>query len=103
MPQVGSLRGHDYDMPPPRVACLVQGTTWDLFCRQCGRHAYPNVIDLIERFGDSFTSDVIWRRATCRDCGARMKIAGGAFVHWLQKCGRLHRIVMPALADRPAF
>lgn len=101
MPQTPSSRGHGYEMLPPLVSCLVHGTTWDLFCTECGRHTYPNVIDLIQRFGEDFHSSSIDRRAVCRDCGGRMKMAGGAFVRWLQKSGNLHRMVMPARDSGP--
>ncbi len=57
MPQTESPRGHDYQMPPVLAGCLVRGTTWDLCCTECRRHAYPNVVDLIGRFGDSFTPE----------------------------------------------
>lgn len=103
MPQLQSPRGYDYGMPPALVSCLVRGTTWDLFCPACGRHARPDIIDLLDRFGDRFTDAILYRRSVCRSCGERMKIAGGYFVKWQQASGELHTMVMPARVDRPAF
>jgi hypothetical protein len=103
MPQTRYARAYGYEMLPVLVSCLLQGTTWDLFCPACERHIYPNVIDLIARFGDAFTDDVIWRRSVCQDCGERLKVCGGYFAKWLQESGHLCRMVMPARVDRPAF
>jgi hypothetical protein len=65
--------------------------------------SYPNTVDLIARFGDDFTSAMFERRR-CRDCGGRMKIAGGMFVKRLQEPPAIsHRIVMPARAEQPSF
>jgi hypothetical protein len=79
------------EMPSPLVNCLVHRSTWDLFCPSCRRHIYPNVVDLIQRFGDSFTSDVIRRRATCPDCGERLKVCGGMSS---SACRSSHRFII---------
>lgn len=104
MAQTRYSRGFDYEVPPPLVSCLVHRSTWDLFCLECGRHAYPNVVDLIARYGDDFDSEVIWRRSVCKVCGDRMKVAGGMFVKRLQEPPAIyHRMVMPAPVERPDF
>jgi hypothetical protein len=101
MPQHHDQRGHD--MPPALAHSLVNRSTWDLFCGSCARHIYPDVIGLLERFGDGFNSDLLCRRARCRDCGTRLKMCGHMFVKRLQAAGDLHRMVMPARVDRPSF
>ena len=81
-------------MPKPLPYALVSGTTWDLWCRHCGRHAYPDVIVLLDRYGDDFDTDVLWYRSRCMACGQRMKMAGGAFVSWLQANGDFNRPIL---------
>lgn len=103
MSRSNSPRTYGYAMPKPLPCALVRGTTWDLFCEECRRHVYPNVVDLLGRYGDDFTSDRLWRRATCRECGGRLRMCGGMFVKRLQRAGALHRMTMPARTERPHF
>jgi hypothetical protein len=112
VPQITNPRGYDYGSPPSLVFNLLHRSTWGLFCPDCRRRVYPNVIDLIEQYGDGFKSGVSWNRARCRDCGARMKMAGGLFVSRLQETGELHRLTVGgggalrralASAGRPLF
>lgn len=99
MPQTQGTRAYDYEMPRALPYLLVSRTTWDLACRGCGRHAHPDVIALLERYGDDFDSDVLWHRARCKECGERMKMCGGAFVSLLQRAGDLHRLLVAGGGD----
>jgi hypothetical protein len=112
VPQTAYARGYGYESPPSLVIRLLHRSTWDLFRPDCRRHVYPNVIDLIERHGDSLKSAALWGRARCRDCGARMKMAGGMSVPQLQEIGELQRLTLAgggalrralASAGRPMF
>ena len=41
---------------------------------------HPNVIVLMERYGNDFSLDIIWHRSVCAACSGRMKVCGGMFV-----------------------
>lgn len=90
--QMPASRAFGYEMPDVITGSLVNGSTWDLWCRHCDRHAYVNVVDMIERHGERFTSDILWQRSRCRECGERLKMAGGAFVKHLKKYGHFHQL-----------
>jgi len=97
--QTRSPRTFGYEMPDAITGCLVNGSTWDLWCRDCDRHVYVNVVDMIERHGERFTTDILWHRSRCRDCDERLNMAGGAFVKRLKEYGHFHRLVVADGSD----
>lgn len=106
MPQTDYSRSHDYEMPPALLFALVHGTTWGLHCRDCGRQIAVDVIKLVEGVADvrDFNAGKTFARASCKDCGGRMRNHRGYEVAALQHLGRLPRLVTGDGSDwrRPA-
>lgn len=100
-------RSYGYEMPPTLVHSLVRGTTWRLNCRDCGREVAVDVIALVEGVADvrDFNSRATFARATCRECGGRMKTTGGFQVSALRHTGWLPRLVTADGSDwrRPVW
>jgi hypothetical protein len=86
---------HEYEMPPTLIHSLVYGTTWALYCPACERQIAVDVIRLVESVADvrDFKSEAMLRRATCKDCGGRLKHTGGYTVHSLKHTGHMPKLI----------
>jgi hypothetical protein len=91
MPQPWNNRGHDFEMPPPIVAALAGRTTWALWCPKCPREVIVDVIGLLERH--DLYDQVRLDKAVCKDCGGRLKHAGGYEIRALQFRGRIPKLI----------
>jgi hypothetical protein len=91
MPQTTNRQGHDYEMPPHLIGCLVRGTTWALWCRQCPREVIVDVVGLLEHH--ELYDPVRLDRAVCKACGEGLRDAGGYVLRSLQFRQRIPRLI----------
>jgi hypothetical protein len=82
-------------MPPVLIHSLVYGTTWALFCPKCGRQIAVDVIRMVESVNDvrDFNSESMLRRAKCKECGERLKQAGGYTLSSLKHTGHMPKLI----------
>jgi len=85
VPQNHNSKGADYDMPPAIISSLVTGTTWELWCQECPRFVAVDVIRLLEHY-DPYDR-VNFDRATCQDCGSKLKQTSGLVISALRYTG----------------
>lgn len=91
MPQTTNRQGHDYEMPPHLIGCLIRGTTWALWCRKCPREVIVDVVGLLEHH--ELYDPVRLDRAVCKVCGESLRDAGGYVLRSLQLRQRIPRLM----------